>query len=128
MKKLFIPALITIIGLSGCATTANFFELKPSIMEYSGIWTGAHQNVSVATLKIKQDGTGIICQDYSGIAKVVAVKKVQDKIYTQDGSFWKIKNINSDNMELAYGIGGSYFLKKDDNFSLATPACLEKLK
>ncbi|MDR3027252.1 MAG: hypothetical protein LBV35_02205 [Acinetobacter sp.] len=128
MKKLFIPALITIIGLSGCTTTANFFELKPSTMEYSGNWTGAHQNVSVATLKIKQDGTGIICQDYSGIAKIVAIKKVQDKIYTQDGSFWKIKNINSDNMELAYGMGGSYFLKKDDNFSLTTPACLEKLK
>lgn len=128
MKKLLIPTFISIISITGCVTTANFFDLKSTTMEYSGNWTGAHQNISVATLKIKQDGTGIICQDYNGVAKVVAIKKVQDKIYTQDGSFWKIKNISSDNLELAYGMGGSYFLKKDDNLTLATPACLEKLK
>ena len=128
MKNNLIPAFISILSLSGCATTANFFDLQPTGMEYSGNWTGAHQNVSVATLKIKQDGTGTICQDYNGTSKVVSIKKVLDKIYTQDGSFWKIKNISSKNMELAYSIGGSYLMKKDDDLTLATPACLEKFK
>ncbi|TCM62300.1 hypothetical protein EC844_12528 [Acinetobacter calcoaceticus] len=124
--KLLPIALI--LGLSGCATTANFFELTSTPMSNHGFWTGAHESISVATLKINQNGAGVICQDYSGIAKVVSIKKVGDKIYTQDGSFWTIKNQSSERMDLAYGLGGSYKLSKDDNQAMVTPACAEKLK
>jgi hypothetical protein len=89
MKKLLIPTFISIISITGCVTTANFFDLKPTTMEYSGNWTGAHQNISVATLKIKQDGTGIICQDYNGVAKVVAIKKSKTKFILRMEVFGK---------------------------------------
>lgn len=38
----------------------------------------------------------------------------------------KMYYVNS--MKLNYAIGGGYEMKKDDDLSLATPACKEKLK
>lgn len=113
--------------MSGCATTANFFELTPTEANNYGYWTGAHSNVSVATLKLNKDGTGIICQDYQGEAKVQSIKKLGNKVYTQDGSFWTIKSETNTNLELAYGAGGSYKLIKDDKKTNISPACKAKL-
>ncbi len=126
MKKIILVALV--LGVVGCATTSNFYELSPTQTNNPGYWTGPHSNISVATLKVNQDGTGIICQDYQGEAKVQSIKKVGEKIYTQDGSFWTIKNETKNSMELAYGAGGSYKLLKDDQKTNVTPACKEKLK
>lgn len=125
MNKLFLLGLTVLLG--GCATTANFFELTPSQAENYGYWTGAHSNISVATLKLNKDGTGIICQDYQGKSKVQSIKKVGNKVYTQDGSFWTIKAETSTNLELAYGAGGSYKLIKDDQKTNISPACKAKL-
>ncbi|WP_289337782.1 J517_1871 family lipoprotein [Acinetobacter baumannii] len=125
MKKIIV--LGSVVFFSGCATTANFFELTPTQTNNQGYWTGAHSNISVATLKLNQDGTGTICQDYQGAAKVQSIKKVANKVYTQDGSFWTIKNESDTNLELVYGAGGSYKLKKDDNGLNITPACKHKL-
>lgn len=125
MKKIILLTLLA--SLFGCATTANFFELTPTHTSNSGYWTGPHSNVSVATLKLNQDGTGVICQDYQGEAKVQSIKKVGEKIYTQDGSFWTIRNEAEKSMDLAYTIGGSYKLLKDDQKTNVTPACRSKL-
>lgn len=88
MKKIIV--LGSVVFFSGCATTANFFELTPTEANNYGYWTGAHSNVSVATLKLNKDGTGIICQDYQGEAKVQSIKKLGNKVYTQDGSFGQL--------------------------------------
>ncbi|EXC47691.1 J517_1871 family lipoprotein [Acinetobacter baumannii] len=125
MKKIILIGLISL--MSGCATTANFFELTPTEANNYGYWTGAHSNVSVATLKLNKDGTGIICQDYQGEAKVQSIKKLGNKVYTQDGSFWTIKSETNTNLELAYGAGGSYKLIKDDKKTNISPACKAKL-
>ncbi|WP_396232175.1 J517_1871 family lipoprotein [Acinetobacter baumannii] len=125
MKKIILLGLIGM--LSGCATTANFFELTPTQTRNDGYWTGAHSNVSVATLKLNQDGSGVICQDYQGEARVQSIKKVGNKVYTQDGSFWAIKSETNTNLELAYGVGGSYKLIKDDQKTNMSPACKAKL-
>lgn len=124
MKNIILLGLIGL--LSGCATTANFFELSPTPTSNDGYWTGAHSNVSVATLKLNQDGTGIICQDYQGEAKVQSIKIVGNKVYTQDGSFWNIKTETDTHLDLAYGVGGSYKLIKDDRKVNITPACRTK--
>lgn len=125
MKKFILLGIAVLFA--GCATTENFFELTPTQTNNQGYWTGAHSNISVATLKLNQDGTGIICQDYQGAAKVQSIKKVGNKVYTQDGSFWTIKNESDTNLELVYGAGGSYKLMKDDNGLNITPACKHKL-
>ncbi|HCU76584.1 MULTISPECIES: J517_1871 family lipoprotein [Acinetobacter calcoaceticus/baumannii complex] len=125
MQKIILLGLISL--MSGCATTANFFELTPTETNNYGYWTGAHSNVSVATLKLNKDGTGIICQDYQGEAKVQSIKKLGNKVYTQDGSFWTIKSETNTNLELAYGAGGSYKLIKDDQKTNISPACKAKL-
>ncbi|HHP6708566.1 TPA: J517_1871 family lipoprotein [Acinetobacter baumannii] len=125
MKKIIL--LGSVVFFSGCATTANFFELTPTVTTNHGYWTGAHSNVSVATLKLNQDGSGVICQDYQGEARVQSIKKVGNKVYTQDGSFWAIKSETNTNLELAYGVGGSYKLIKDDQKTNMSPACKAKL-
>ncbi|EMI8961174.1 hypothetical protein M4D47_19185 [Acinetobacter baumannii] len=125
MKKIILLGLAVL--MSGCATTANFFELLPTQTSNDGYWTGAHSNISVATLKLNKDGTGIICQDYQGEAKVQSIKKVGNKVYTQDGSFWTVKVETNTNLELAYGAGGSYKLIKDDQKTNISPACKAKL-
>ncbi len=77
--------------MGGCATTANFFELTPTGTNNHGYWTGAHNNVSVATLKLNQDGTGVICQDYQGEARVQSIKKVGNKVIHKMAHFGLLK-------------------------------------
>lgn len=125
MKSILL--FVSLFILVSCTTTTNFFELKPTQVSNYGYWTGQHSNISVATLKLNQNGSGVICQDYHGKAKVQAIKKVDNKIYTQDGSFWTIKSEGPTNLELAYGAGGSYRLMKDDNSLNITPACKQKI-
>ena len=125
MKKTVLMCLV--VGLFGCATTNNFFDIKATPVINSGYWTGSHDRL-VATLKLNADGTGIICQDGLGTARVMSVKKSNDRLYSQDGTYWNIRNESSTNLNLNYVIGGGYSMQKDDNLTLATPACLEKLK
>ena len=127
MKRILMLGILG-FGLVGCTTTENFFELTATPFDDSGYWTGPYNNISIATLSINQNGIGVICQDYNGVAKVVSVKKVNDKLYSQDGSFWNINNLSRNSMELAYGLGGSYRLSKDNDMDNITSACREKLK
>lgn len=125
MKKIIFLSLI--LGLAGCMSTANFFEVQATSVQNSGYWTGQYDRL-VGTLKLNADGTGVICQDGMGTARVMSVKKSKDKLYSQDGSFWKVQDETLSSMKLNYAIGGGYEMKKDDDLSLATPACKEKLK
>lgn len=124
MKRLF---LVGVVGLVGCATTANFFELQPTAISDSGYWTGQYARL-VGTLKLQKDGTGLICQDAFGTARVMSVKVVGDKLYSQDGTYWKIANKTDTAMSLNYAVGGGYAMKKDDELRSITPACAEKLQ
>ena len=125
MNKLLFTGIF--LGLVGCASTANFFELQPTPLESSGYWTGQYDRL-VGTLKLDANGTGVICQDAFGTARVMSVKVVGDKLYSQDGSYWKIANKTQNSMNLNYAIGGGFLMKKDDNLKEITPACAEKLK
>ncbi|MBF7694173.1 J517_1871 family lipoprotein [Acinetobacter pollinis] len=126
MKKIILGCFIA-IALTGCATTEDFFAIKPVPTSNIGLWTGAHNQISVATLKLNNDGTGIICQDYMGTAKSVSVKFYNNKIYTQDGSYWRFSELSPDTLKLDYAIGGSYVLKKDTDGKMVTPACKDKI-
>ena len=125
MKK--VLGLCLVMGLVGCATTANFFELTPTPTNDSGYWTGQYDRL-VGTLRLNTDGTGLICQDAFGTARVMSVKVVGDKLYSQDGTYWKIANKTNSSMNLNYAIGGGYTMNKDDTLKNITPACAEKLK
>ena len=129
MKNVLITTVLGFgVVLSGCSTTANFFELTPQPSSLTGVWTGPHQNISIATIIINNDGNGLVCQDYNGSARVTSVKRVGRKIYSQDGGFWNIKNESQDKFDLAYGLGGSYQLVRDSDYKNLTPACKDKLK
>ncbi|ELW9345353.1 J517_1871 family lipoprotein [Acinetobacter baumannii] len=125
MKKIILISALS--SLAGCATTENFYSLQPSPLATYGQWSGAHKDISVATVQLNKDGTGVICQDFKGVAKLSAIKKIDGKIYTQDGSYWRIKEFNSEKLTLAYGAGGSYFLTKDDSGNNISPECKIKL-
>ncbi len=119
--------LTIVIGLAGCASTKSFFDVQATPVNNSGYWTGQYERL-VGTLKLNSDGTGVICQDGMGTARLMSVKKSNDRLYSQDGTYWKVQNETSTTMKLNYAIGGGYEMRKDDGLSLATPACLEKLK
>lgn len=126
MKRLFLIGGVG-LALTGCATTANFFELQPTPVENSGYWTGQYDRL-VGTLKLNNDGTGVICQDAFGTARVMSVKMAGDRLYSQDGSYWKVVNQTTSSMKLNYAIGGGFDMKKDDDLIGITPACADKLK
>lgn len=126
MKRIILGCLLG-VALVGCATTEDFFAIKPTPTSNVGLWTGAHNQISVATLKLNNDGTGIICQDYMGTAKSVSVKFHNNKIYTQDGSYWSFTEVSPDVLKLDYAIGGSYILKQDTDGKMVTPACKDKI-
>ncbi len=71
MKKIILLGLI--LGLAGCMSTANFFEVQATSVQNSGYWTGQYDRL-VGTLKLNSDGTGVICQDGMGTARVMSVK------------------------------------------------------
>jgi len=126
VKKIILLLSCT-IGLYSCATTHDYFSIVPtSSNNISGLWTGQF-NTLVATLKLKSDGTGIICQDHLGTARVMSVKLSNDRLYSQDGTYWKLIQISPQVMKLNYAVGGGYTLQKDDGGNLVSPACKEKI-
>lgn len=125
MKKLFLSAAL-IFTVTGCSTTHDYFSLQPTPMQPS-TWTGQYDQL-VATVKINSDGTGVICQDVTGKAKLMSVKRVGDRLYSQDGTYWKIQNETPSSMRLNYAIGGGYSMQKDNDMKLITPACVKELK
>lgn len=126
MKKILVAGIMG-LGLVGCATTHNFFDVQATPVNNHGSWTGQHDRM-VATLKLNQDGSGVICQDVFGNAKVMSAKRSGDRLYTQDGTYFKIQDETSTSMKLNFAIGGGFSMQKDDSLSLITPACREKLK
>ncbi|MFH4221879.1 J517_1871 family lipoprotein, partial [Acinetobacter baumannii] len=90
MKKILLAGFLG-LGLAGCATTANFFDIHPTPVSNSGYWTGQFDRL-VGTLILESDGTGVICQDHLGTARVMSVKLLNDRLYSQDGTYWKISN------------------------------------
>lgn len=124
MKKIIL--LGALISLGGCATTHNFFEITPTQNSHSGLWTGQYEQL-VATLELKQDGSGVICQDHFGTARVMSVKLSNDRLYSQDGTYWKFIPQSQDSIKLNYAIGGGYLMHKDDSRTKITPACKEKI-
>lgn len=124
--KITLSLLALSLVLTACATTHDYFSLQSTPMQPS-VWTGQY-NQLVATVKINSDGTGVICQDITGKAKLMSVKRVDDRLYSQDGTYWKIQNEMPDSMRLNYAIGGGYSMQKDDDMKLITPACAKELK
>lgn len=113
--------------LSGCATTHDFFSINPTSTNLAGTWTGQYEQL-VATLILKENGTGLICQDHLGTARVVSVKVYNDRLYTQDGSYWKMVPVTQNNLKLNFAIGGGFNMLSDNDLTLISPACREKLK
>lgn len=114
--------------VSSYATANDFYKLKSTAFQSNGYWTGPHENISIATLVLNIDGTGTICQDYKGVAQLSSVKKVDDKIYNEDGRFWKFDGDGVESIALEYRDGGKYILTPDTDLKSATPACAEELK
>ncbi|HAV3650238.1 TPA: hypothetical protein JIE98_001853 [Acinetobacter baumannii] len=124
MKKIVLLSLV--FGLAGCATTANFFDIHPTPVSNSGYWTGQFDRL-VGTLILESDGTGVICQDHLGTARVMSVKLLNDRLYSQDGTYWKISNFTPTSLELNYALGGGYKIIRDNGLKFASPACKDKL-
>lgn len=126
MKNILLLSVLGLI-MSGCMATHNFIDVAATPVTSSGYYTGQY-NRTITTIKINQDGTGLICEDVIGTARVMSIKKSNDRLYTQDGSYWKIKSETESTLSLDYALGGGYVVQKDNDLKLASPACLEKLK
>ncbi|HFE7333993.1 TPA: J517_1871 family lipoprotein, partial [Acinetobacter baumannii] len=102
------------------------FDIHPTPVSNSGYWTGQFDRL-VGTLILESDGTGVICQDHLGTARVMSVKLLNDRLYSQDGTYWKISNFTPTSLELNYALGGGYKMIRDNGLKFASPACKDKL-
>ncbi|WP_336034069.1 J517_1871 family lipoprotein [Acinetobacter bereziniae] len=115
-----------VLGLGGCATTHDYFSIVPTQNKIDGLWTGQYDTL-VASLKLKADGTGIICQDHLGTARLMSVKLSNDRLYSQDGTYWKLVQVSPQIIKLNYAFGGGYTMQQDNSGTMVSPACKEKI-
>lgn len=127
MKKITFIVLCS-LGLLGCISShVDYFSVKPTATSYSGIWVGKYENL-LMTLKLNPDGTGVICDDYMGKAKLQSTKFSNGRLYGQTGHSIQILDVKDNKMTVKYPFAGQNYFLKDDIGEHITPACKELLK
>lgn len=130
MKR--VMALVIVGLLSGCASVSsdmanNNFPLinaqKPSD-NLVGFWTGAMASY-LATLQLKDDGTGTLCYSW-GTANVEQKVKYQGGIvHIQDGTSMSVEIVSEEKLVLKsdYFTGTRFIYVPDDKLTEASSFC-----
>ncbi|MFA2984219.1 hypothetical protein KWE57_03960 [Acinetobacter pittii] len=133
MKKIILLSLILI--LSGCVTPVNqmmnnkFSDIVPTKPQAAGIWTKS-VGPGLSTIKLNEDGNGILCEDTSGYLNLNKLKYSNGQLYAQNGLILKVISLNQDVLEAkttlsAFNIEMVY--KKDSDLKAASLKCAKEL-
>lgn len=133
MNKLFLLGLTVV--LTGCVTPAtqmmnnNFSNIEPTTPQATGIWTTT-VGAGLSTIKLNQDGNGILCEDSSGHVNLNKLKYSKGQLYAQNGMILKVVSLNQDVIEAkttlsAFNIDMVY--KKDSDLKAASLKCAKEL-
>jgi len=133
MKKIILLGLA--ISLSGCVTPATqminnkFSEIMPTKPQATGIWTTSVGS-GLSTIKLNEDGNGILCEDTSGYINLNKLKYSNGQLYSQNGMVLKVMSLNQDVLEAkttlsAFNIDMVY--KKDSDLKAASLKCAKEI-
>lgn len=135
MKKIL---LISIAGLltGGCVSPATqmidnkFLDVPMTPPEVTGIWTTAAAG-GLSTIKLNQDGTGVMCEDNGNSVNVYQLRNSGNLIYAQNGM--SLKKITITNQLLNVKTTFSAFnadmkYRADNELKLTTPRCVQEIK
>ena len=134
MKKIL---LIGIAGLLmvGCVSPATqmidnkFLDAQVTQPEVAGIWTTAAAG-GLSTIKLNQDGTGVMCEDNGHSVNVYQLRNSGSLIYAQNGMALKKITINNQILNVkttfsAFNADMKY--RADNELRLATPRCAKEI-
>lgn len=135
MKRLFLAGVVG-LALVGCVSPATqminnkFLDVETTPPEFSGMWTAAI-GAGLSTIKLNQDGTGVMCEDNGQSANVYQLRNAGNLIYAQNGMSLKKASISKDLLNVkttfsAFNVDMKY--RGDGDLKLATPRCAESLK
>ena len=102
MKKIILLGLA--ISLSGCVTPVTqminnkFSDIVPTNPQATGIWTTS-VGPGLSTIKLNDDGNGILCEDTSGYINLNKLKYSNGQLYSQNGMVLKVISLNKDILE-----------------------------
>ncbi|MEV8215723.1 J517_1871 family lipoprotein [Leifsonia sp. NPDC077715] len=133
MKKIILLSLIML--LSGCVTPVTqmmnnkFSDIVPTKPLAAGIWTTS-VGPGLSTIKLNEDGNGILCEDTSGYLNLNKLKYSNGQLYAQNGLILKVISLNQDVLEAkttlsAFNIDMVY--KKDSDLKAASLKCAKEL-
>lgn len=134
MKKIL---LIGIAGLLmvGCVSPASqmidnkFLDVQVTQPEVTGIWTTAAGG-GLSTIKLNQDGTGVMCEDNGNRVNVYQLRNSGGLIYAQNGIALKKITINNQilNVKTTFSaFNADLEYRADNELKLATPRCAEEI-
>ncbi|WP_168396647.1 J517_1871 family lipoprotein [Acinetobacter indicus] len=134
MKKIL---MISVVGLlaGGCVSPATqmidnkFLDVQVTQPEVTGIWTTAAAG-GLSTIKLNQDGTGIMCEDNGNSVNVYQLRNSGNLIYAQNGMALKKITINNQLLNVkttfsAFNADMKY--RADNELKLATPRCAKEI-
>ncbi|EXA86692.1 J517_1871 family lipoprotein [Acinetobacter baumannii] len=133
MKKIILLSLA--ILLSGCVTPVTqmmnnkFSDIEPTKPQATGIWTTS-VGPGLSTIKLNEDGNGILCEDTSGHVNLNKLKHSNGQLYAQNGLILKVISLNQNVLEAkttlsAFNIDMVY--KKDSDLKAASLKCAKEL-
>ncbi|OAL80357.1 J517_1871 family lipoprotein [Acinetobacter terrae] len=136
MKKHLLTLIFIGLVLGGCVSPATqminnkFLDAEVTQPEATGIWTTAAAG-GLSTIKLNQDGTGVMCEDNGHSANVYQLRNSNNLIYVQNGMSLKKTVINKEFLNLrttlsAFNIDMKY--QADNELKLASPKCAQELK
>lgn len=129
--------MISVVGLlaGGCVSPATqmidnkFLDVQVTQPEVTGIWTTAAAG-GLSTIKLNQDGTGIMCEDNGNSVNVYQLRNSGNLIYAQNGMALKKITINNQLLNVkttfsAFNADMKY--RADNELKLATPRCAKEI-
>lgn len=133
MKKLFL--ILPFLSLGGCVTPVDqmlnnkFSDVSPTKPQVSGIWTTS-VGPSLSTIKLSEDGNGLLCEDSSGYVSLNKVKYSDGKLFAQNGMILKVLKLTEDVLEAkttvtAFNVTMTY--KRDSDLKAASAKCAKEL-
>ncbi|WP_151820819.1 J517_1871 family lipoprotein [Acinetobacter soli] len=133
MKKIILLSLATL--LSGCVTPVTqmmnnkFSDIEPTKPEATGIWTTS-VGPGLSTIKLNEDGNGILCEDTSGHLNLNKLKYSNGQLFSQNGMILKVVSIDQDILRVkttlsAFNVDMVY--KRDTDLKAASLKCAKEL-
>ncbi|MFY2512785.1 J517_1871 family lipoprotein [Acinetobacter soli] len=134
MKRIILGLFVG-LGLVGCVTPVTqmmnnkFSDIEQKKPQAIGIWTTS-VGPGLSTIKLTEDGNGILCEDASGHLNLNKLKYSNGQLFSQNGMILKVVSIDQDILRVkttfsAFNVDMVY--KRDTDLKAASLKCAKEL-